>query len=301
VGRGLGTEGIIDPMDGPPYSHTAIPHRPKLLMPEGKRLAVWAGVNIEHYSYGVPAISLAPFTAELVPDPLNYGWRDYGPRVGIWRLVEIFEHTGFPLTAIVNSDVCRFYPEIAAAGRERGWCWVGHGANNSTWQAGMAPDVEQEYLRRVTAELVQATGTRPIGWLGPALTASPRTYDFLVQLGYRYALDWSIDDEPVDLRVDAGPMCAVPYPVELNDLPFFAIQGQSAADFADALVDQFEQLYEESAERPRVMAFGLHPFLSGQPFRARHLHRAMAHMARYEDAWFTTSDEVAALQRVGGA
>jgi allantoinase len=287
-------------MDGPPYIHSAITSRPRLAMPEGKRLAVWAGINIEHYSYGVPAISLAPFTSQLVPDPLNYGWRDYGPRVGIWRLLEIFSDTGIPPTAIVNSDVCSFYPDIITEGRKQGWCWVGHGANNSTWQAGMEPDVEREYLRKVTEELEQATGTRPIGWLGPALTASPITYELLAELGYRYALDWSIDDEPVDLEVDAGPMCAVPYPVELNDLPFFAIQGQSAADFADALIDQFEQLYEESTERPRVMAFGVHPFLSGQPFRARHLHRALAHMTRYEDAWFTTSDEVAALARTEG-
>lgn len=284
----------------PPYAHSAIVHRPKLQLPEGKRLAVWVGINIEHYMYGVPAVSLAPFTRELVPDPLNYGWRDYGARVGIWRLLEVMGETGIPPTAIVNSEVCHRYPEIVAEGRGRGWCWVGHGATNSTLQAGMEPDVERDYLRKVTEDIEHATGTRPVGWLGPALTASPLTYDLLAELGYRYALDWSIDDEPVDLEVATGSFCAVPYSVELNDLPFFAIQGQSAADFADALVDQFEQLHEESAERPRVMGIGVHPFLAGQPFRARHLHRALAHMARYEDAWFTTSDEVAALRRVGG-
>ena len=284
-------------MDRPPYRHSAIFDRPKLRLPDGKRIAVWCGINIEHYSFGVPALSLAPFTAQFVPDPLNYGWRDYGPRVGLWRIIEVLDDTGVPPTAIVNSEVCSRYPEIVTEGRKRGWCWVAHGANNSTLQGSMTPDTERKYVSKVTEDIERATGARPTGWLAPALTASPHTYDLLVELGYTYSLDWSIDDEPVDLDVDAGPMCAVPYSVELNDLPFFAIQGQSAADFADALVDQFEQMYEEGADRPRILGFGVHPFLSGQPFRARHLRRALVHMARYDDAWFTTSDEVAALQR----
>lgn len=286
-------------MDNPHYAYSAIVQRPKLQLPEGKRLAVWVGVNIEYYAYGVPAISLAPFTAELVPDPLNHGWRDYGPRVGIWRLLDVLDRAGVPPTAIVNSEVCQRYPEIVAEGRKRGWCWVAHGANNSTWQAGMELEEERSYLRQVTDDIESATGVRPAGWLGPALTASGHTYDLLTELGYRYALDWSIDDEPVPLQIASGSLCAVPYSAELNDLPFFAIHGQSAPEFADALVDQFEQMREEGADRPRVMGFGLHPFLSGQPFRARHLYRALVHMATCEDAWFTTSDEIATLARVG--
>ena len=286
-------------MDNPHYAYSAIVQRPKLRFPAGKRLAVWVGVNIEHYAYGVPAISLAPFTAELVPDPLNYGWRDYGPRVGIWRLLDVLDRAGVPPTAIVNSEICQRYPAIVDEGRKRGWCWVAHGANNSTWQAGMKLDEERSYLRQVTHDLESATGVRPIGWLGPALTASSHTYDLLAELGYQYALDWSIDDEPVPLEVASGSLCAVPYSAELNDLPFFAIHGQSAPEFADALVDQMEQLREEGTERPRVMGFGLHPFLSGQPYRARHLSRALAHMASCEDVWFTTSDEIAVLARVG--
>ena len=286
-------------MENPFYSYSAIVRRPPLRLPGRKRVAVWVGVNIEHYSYGVPAISLAQFTAEFVPDPLNHGWRDYGPRVGIWRLLDLLDHAGMPPTAIVNSEVCTRYPDIVARGRAQGWCWVAHGANNSTLQVGMAPDDEREYLRRVTADLEASTGSRPRGWLGPALTATPHTYDLLAELGYRYALDWAIDDEPVSIQVAAGSLCAVPYSAELNDLPFFAIQGQSASDFADALVDQFEQLREEGADHPRVMGFGLHPFLSGQPFRTRHLRRALAHIASSDDAWLTTSDEVAALTREG--
>ena len=288
-------------MENPFYAYSPIVQRPRLRLPEGKRVAVWVGVNIEHYSYGVPAISVAQFTAQFVPDPLNQGWRDYGPRVGIWRLIDVLDHVGVQPTAIVNSEVCSRYPDIVAKGRELGWCWVSHGANNSTWQVGMDLEEERAYLRRVTDDLGASTGSRPVGWLGPALTATPHTYDLLAELGYRYALDWSIDDEPVRLQVASGSLCAVPYSAELNDLPFFAIQGQSASDFADALVDQFEQLREEGADRPRVMGFGLHPFLSGQPFRARHVRRALAHMASCGDAWFTTSDEIAALARDGDA
>lgn len=284
--------------DNPFYSHSAIVGRPKLRLPRGKRVAVWVAINIEHYRYGVPAISLAPFTSELVPDPLNTGWRDYGPRVGIWRLLDVFERSGVPPTAVLNSEVCQHYPEIVAEGRKRGWCWVAHGANNSTWQSGMELEEERAYIRQVTNDIESATGVRPKGWLGPVLTATDHTYDLLIELGYRYTLDWGIDDEPIPLKLSSGSLYAVPYSAELNDLPFFVIHGASATEFADALVDQFEQLLEEGEDRPRVMGIGLHPFLSGQPFRARRLEQALKHIASCENAWLTTSDEIAILGRI---
>src|SRR3954469_4243782 len=104
-------------MTVPFFDYSPIVRRPRLELPDGKRLAVWVGLNIEHFVYGQPALSLAQFTAELVPDPLNYGWREYGPRVGLWRLAEMIERHGIPATAVTNSDVFAEYPEIAEEGR----------------------------------------------------------------------------------------------------------------------------------------------------------------------------------------
>src|SRR3954470_17908888 len=138
-------------MDVPFYDYSAIVRRPRLELPEGKRLAVWFGVNIEHFVFGQPALSLAQFTAQLVPDPLNYGWRDYGARVGVWRLADLLERPGVPVTAGVNAAVCEHYPEIVEDGRRRGWAWVAHGVDNSTWWAGMERDEERRQLEDVVA------------------------------------------------------------------------------------------------------------------------------------------------------
>lgn len=277
-----------------PFRYSAITRRPKLELPSGKKLAVAVAVNLEYYAWGRPALSLAQFTAELVPDPLNYGWREYGARVGVFRLMELFDELGIPVTAPINSDVCDQYPEIVEEGVARNWCWVGHGANNSEWILGMHRDDERAALRDVTERIAAAAGTRPRGWLGPALTESPATNELLAELGYIYTLNWGIDDEPIRLDIADGNFLAVPYSSELNDIPLLSIQGQSGASWAQALIDQFDQLLSEGERRPRIMSFGVHPFLSGQPYRVRHLGAALEHMKRSsEDVWFTTTDEIA--------
>ena len=121
-------------MTNPLFAYTAITERPPLALPDGARVGVWLGLNVEHYQWGRPALSLAQFTAELVPDPLNYGWRDYGPRSGFWRLAALFDRLEIPVTAVVNSAVADEYPQIAEAIAGRDWAVVGHGADNLMWQ-----------------------------------------------------------------------------------------------------------------------------------------------------------------------
>lgn len=280
-------------MDHSLFDYSPIVDRPRLRLPDGKRLAVWIGVNVEHYRFGQQAISLAPFTAQLVPDPLNHGWRDYGPRVGIWRLMEMLERHGFRVTAITNSAVFEHYPQIVAAGRERGWAWVGHGVDNSSWWVGMERDDERAALEQIVAAFEQATGTRPRGWLGPALTATAQTNDLLAELGFSYNLDWANDDQPYPLNVASGRLISLPYASEVNDIPAFVLHHHTGEQFAQSVIDQFDQLYEEGADGLRVMGIGIHPFLVGQPFRARHFERALAHIAGHDDVWLATSDEIA--------
>ncbi|MFN8164234.1 MAG: polysaccharide deacetylase family protein [Solirubrobacterales bacterium] len=202
---------------------------------------------------------------------------------------------------LVNSEVCDRYPEIIEEGVARGWTWVGHGANNSTWMVGMEREAELALIEAITERIARATGSRPRGWLGPALTESANTNELLVKAGYDYTLNWGIDDEPVPLDVEGG-LLSVPYSAELNDIPAFNLQGQSGPDFAGALIDQFDQLLEEGGERPRVMGFGIHPFLSGQPYRARQLARALEHMVAHRDeVWFTDPDAIADHYRSKGA
>jgi peptidoglycan/xylan/chitin deacetylase (PgdA/CDA1 family) len=280
-------------MQAPFYDYSPIVERPGLELPDGKRLAVWIGLNIEHYVYGQPALSLAQFTAQLVPDPLNYGWRDYGPRVGVWRLMEILDRHGFRASAIVNAEVFEHYPQIIAAAREREWALVGHGANNSRWHVGMERDEERRFLEEIVHAFESATGRRPRGWLGPALTSTEHTIELLAELGFDYTLDWANDDQPYLMRTSSGRLASVPYSSEVNDIPAFVLHHHSGEQFAQSVVDQFDVLYEEGASSLRVMGIGLHPFLVGQPFRAKYLGRVLEHIAGHKDVWLTTSDEVA--------
>ncbi|MCX5536828.1 polysaccharide deacetylase family protein [Streptomyces sp. NBC_00006] len=183
------------------------------------------------------------------------------------------------------------YPQIIEAGRARGWAWLAHGRTNSVLQAGMTPQEEREYLADVVTTIEKATGRRPRGWMGPALTETFHTPRLLAELGLDYVLDWTADDQPFLLN-EPG-MLSVPYSVELNDLALFTLHGMTGPDFLQLVKDQFDQLYADAADSGRVMALALHPFVIGQAFRTRYLAQALAYICGHPGVWLTTSDEIA--------
>ncbi|MET0283434.1 MAG: polysaccharide deacetylase family protein [Polyangiales bacterium] len=276
-------------MDNTLYRYAPIVERPPLQWPNGARLAFYVGLNIEHFEVDKPSSSLVPDTNMLVPDALNHGWRDYGTRVGIWRVIDALDRHGLRASALLNSDAARHYPQIVQAGLERDWAWLAHGKTNSLMHANLDVDSERAQLRAIITTLRDATQREIHGWMGPGLSETFDTPRLLRELGLSYVLDWCADDQPFPLAVDG--MLSVPYSVELNDYILFLKHGASGADFERAVIDQFDQLYEEGG---RVMALALHPFLIGQPFRIKSLERALAHITRHRDVWLTTSDEIAA-------
>ncbi|MBF6288472.1 polysaccharide deacetylase family protein [Nocardia cyriacigeorgica] len=276
-------------MDNALYDYSPIVDREPIQWPGGARVAFYVGLNIEHFPVDAPATSLNEATAGLVPDPLNYGWRDYGPRVGIWRIAEILDRHGIRASALVNSAVCERYPQIIAAGQQRDWAWLAHGRDNATVQS--AVEDERAYLTDVVATIEKATGQRPRGWLGPALSETFDTPAILAELGLTYLLDWTADDQPFRLNVPG--MVSVPYSVELNDLGLFTMNSFTGPEFVQIVTDQFDQLYADSARSGRVMALALHPFVTGQPYRAKYLDQALDYIAGHHGVWLTTSDEIA--------
>ncbi|MEU6186507.1 polysaccharide deacetylase family protein [Nocardia sp. NPDC047038] len=279
-------------MDNELFEYSPIVDRPPLRWPGGARVAFYVGLNVEHYRVDRPSTSIFPGTAGLAPDPLNYGWRDYGPRVGIWRVIEVLDRHGIRASALLNSDVAERYPQIIAAGVRRDWAWLAHGKNNSIFQPDVPAEEEGAYLADVVATIERATGRRPRGWMGPALTESFRTPSLLAELGLGYVLDWTNDDQPYPLSVPG--VLSVPYSVELNDNTLFLGKATSGPDFVRMVRDQFDQLYAESADSGRVMALALHPFVIGQAFRIRYLDEALAYVSGHPGVWLTTSDEIAA-------
>ncbi|MBF6352251.1 MULTISPECIES: polysaccharide deacetylase family protein [Nocardia] len=272
------------------FDYSPITERPTVEWPGGARVAFYIGLNIEYFRIDRPSTSIWPGTAELVPDPLNYGWRDYGPRVGIWRIADILHRHGVRASALLNSAAAERYPQIIEAGLARDWAWLAHGRTNSEPIAGMAIDEERKYLTDVVETIASATGRRPRGWLGPGLTETFGTPALLAELGIEYLLDWTNDDQPYPLHVPG--MLNVPYTVELNDLGLFG-KGVTGPEFVQMVRDQYEQLHADAATGGRVMALALHPFVIGQPFRAKYLDQALEFLTAQPDIWPATSDEIA--------
>ncbi len=279
-------------MDNVLYDYSAIVNRPKLVWPKGARVAFYVGVNIEHYEVDKPSTSLFSGTAHLKPDPLNYGWRDYGVRVGIWRTIEALDKYNLRASVLLNSDASRHYPQIIEAGKQRNWAWIAHGKNNSILQADMTVEQERSYLREVIKTISEATGSRIKGWMGPGLTETFETPKILKELGLTYVLDWCADDQPFPLNIPG--MISVPYSVEINDGILFVGKSLSGDDFYRIVADQFDQLYKEGEQSGRVMALALHPFIINQPFRHKYLEKALAYITGHDGVWLTTSDEIAA-------
>ncbi|RDV01998.1 polysaccharide deacetylase family protein [Undibacter mobilis] len=274
------------------FDYSPIIDRPNLRLPGNARVALWVVPNIEHFLFDRPSTSLVPFTAPFVPDVLNYGWRDYGVRVGIWRLMEALERHGIRGTVALNSDVCDRYPRIIEEGLKLKWDWMGHGTNNSTLLNSQDKAEEQGIVKGVLHKISQATGRRPKGWLGPALTESFNTLDILAEEGVEFVADWCNDDLPYQMRTTAGKMYSIPYSLEINDICAFLDLKKSADEFYRMIMDQFEVLYEEGKKSPRVMSICLHPFIIGHPFRIKYLNRALAEIAANDGVWLATGTEI---------
>lgn len=276
----------------PPFDYSPITARPPLSWPGGARVAVYIGLNAEHFLPDLPSTSIWPGTAELQPDALNYGWRDYGARVGIWRTIESLDRHGVRPSVLLNSAVIEHHPQIIAAGRKRDWTWLAHGRTNSILHNGIGVDEERHLLTEITDAIVAATGRPPRGWMGPGLTETHHTPQLLAELGYRYVLDWTNDDQPYRLTVPG--MLSVPYSVELNDLLLFG-KGFTGPEFVQIVVDQYEQLSADAENGSgRVLALALHPFVIGQAFRHKYFDQVLAYLASRPDVWLTTSDDIAA-------
>jgi allantoinase len=278
----------------PRYGFQPIIHRDPVRFPGGERLAVIVYVNIEHVPFGSTALAHAvyPGTLQFSPDILNHGWRDYGNRVGLWRIMEAMDRHGYRGTVNLHSDVCHEYPQIIQEGNRRAWEWGVQGDNNTSIATSMSADKERKFIARNIDIVACATGKRPKGWLGMCLAESFDSPDLLAEAGIEYVSNYAHDELPVPLKVKHGSLLTMPYTLELNDVPTILGKGASAEVFGQMIRDQFDVLYAEGAHRPRIMSISLHPFISGHPFRMKHLEAAMAYVASHESVWLTTGGEI---------
>ena len=224
----------------------------------------------------------------------NYAWRDYGNRVGLWHYLDLLDEFGLPGAHNVNSAVLETCPDIVERLRGRGDEFVGHGRTNAEHQDALWEEDEARLIAECTEVVTRLSGQRPEGWLGPGLAESRVTPDLLKEAGYRYVMDWPVDDQPIWMRTRAGPILSVPYPTELNDLPALVNRRHTGRQFAEMIIDQFDEMLAQSLKYPLVFAVALHPFIIGQPFRMHAFRDAVRHIMEKRDAlWITTPGEIA--------
>ncbi|WP_460451882.1 polysaccharide deacetylase family protein [Alsobacter sp. SYSU BS001988] len=277
------------------YDYHPMPERADYSWPDGRRLAVYLALNLEHFAFGEGlGAELAP--GGPAPDVLNYAWRDYGNRVGAWRLLAMFDALGLPCSVLANTAMYDYAPALMQAFRARGDEFVGHGRTNSERQGVLSEAEERGLIAECARVMAEREGRAPTGWLGPWISQSHATPDLLAEAGFSYMLDWCHDDQPIWFRTRrGGRILSVPYPQELNDIPQIVGRKQEGDAFADMIVDAFDEMLEESRDRPLVMGVALHPYLVGWPHRARHLRRALRHVVDHADGrvWLTTAGAIA--------
>ncbi|MGE0310247.1 MAG: polysaccharide deacetylase family protein [Lautropia sp.] len=287
------------------FDYSPITRRDPYAWPSGRGLAVYLGLNVEHFAFG-EGLGACIGPASPPPDVLNHSWREYGNRVGAWRCLALFGQLDLPAAVLLNTALCEHCPELVEAFVARGDELIGHGHSNAERQGELGEAAEKALLAHCRARIEASAGVAPRGWLSPWISESPLTPDLLQETGYRYTLNWCHDDQPLPMRTRSGePIWAVPYPQELNDIPMIVARQMDAKDFAQMIVDQFDEMRMQAREQPLVMGIALHPYIVGQPYRLRHLRRALEHLARARDrgdVWFTTPGAIVShLDAMAGA
>jgi peptidoglycan/xylan/chitin deacetylase (PgdA/CDA1 family) len=275
------------------FDYSAITSRPEFSWPGGRRLAVYIAVCIEHFTYGEGGLGL-PYSPGIPhPNTYNWAWREYGNRVGGWRLLELFQQYSVTPTALINTSCYDHCPELIDAFRAAGTEFVAHGHTNSVHPNDLSESEERDLVESVFESMTRHEGKPPAGWMSPGANPSRVTEDLLAETGFVYTLDWPMDDQPTWMRTRGGPLLSVPYPHEVNDVPSIVFHHVTAPTFADMMMDNLDEMVEQSRQQPLVFGIVAHTFIMGQPFRLRRFRVALEHLAGVPDVWLTTPGEIA--------
>jgi allantoinase len=278
------------------FDYSALPERPDYAWPGGKRLAMYVTLNIETFGYGME-IGAVFGNAMPMPDHRNWAWREYGNRVGFWRMLELFDELKLPAAHLVNSYLYDTHPQIPAAIASRGDELVGHGRTNSEKPGARPEDEERALIAESTDPIRRQTGRAPTGWMTPLMMPSAVTLDLLKEAGYRYVLDWPADDQPFWMRTRSGPILSVPYPIETNDFGPTLTFHHDAEQFGRTLLRTFEEQARASSRYPLVFPISLHTFIFGVPHRLHVLRSTLQRIMAsplFDRVWFTTPGAIAA-------
>jgi peptidoglycan/xylan/chitin deacetylase (PgdA/CDA1 family) len=285
----------MEPRSYGPFNFTPINRRPRITWPNGERVALWVIPNLEVFHLDIPMPGDAlqrPGAAGPTPMVREWAQRDYGNRIGIFRIMEVLERYGIRGTSALNSDLCDKHPEIVEQAVDLGWEFMGHGKTNTHRQTEIDPEAERQHVFDVIETIEKATGTRPKGWLGPGLQETWNTLDYLIEAGCTYVADWVNDDQPYLMDVDGKRIVSIPYSFECNDTVSIIRNKNTPLEYERIIREQFDVMYREGAHSGRVLAICLHPFVIGQPHRIGALDRALAYICSHAGVWKATGGEI---------
>ncbi len=283
-------------MDHDRYDWSMLPARKPVAWPQGARVALWVVPALEWFPLDMKGVPFKPPGAMVTayPDLRHYTLRDYGNRVGIFRIMQALDRHGIRASVAVNAAVAARYPALIRECTRRNWELVANGLDmDHLHHAGLAVDDERRLIASTLDILRTASGQPVRGWLSPAKSESAATLDLLGEAGLDYVCDWVNDDMPYAMRTTSGPLYAMPHPIDMDDTTILVQNHHTEGDFRDQLCDQFDLLYRESATQGgRVMAISLHPWVIGQPYRIQALEDALAHIMRHRGVWAATGSEI---------
>ncbi len=275
------------------FNFSAMPQRERLELPNGARLAVYLVVNVEQWDIEKPIAReyvSSPAGVKTVPNVPNWAWHEYGMRVGIWRMMESLKKRDIRAGAVMNAQVCEGMWEPVARGiLDAGWDFMGHGYAQTALH--VVEDQQASIIK--SFEVLKAySGKAPKGWLGPGLHETLDTLDYLANTGFKYVCDWPMDEHPVLMKTHSGNIMAMPYSFELSDLPMMVVHQHQSEVWLQRAIDQFDCLYQEGAEQPRIMCMSVHPYIMGAPHRIKYFEAVYDYMLKKKDVWFATPDEI---------
>ncbi|NYE24570.1 polysaccharide deacetylase family protein [Pigmentiphaga litoralis] len=276
------------------YAYSPIISRPDYTWPEGKRLAFHIGLNIEHFAFGT-GLTHTPTVPIPAPDQRSFCWTDYGNRVGVFRLLDLFDSLGLPASHLVNTTLFEYAPEIVDSINRRGDEIIGHGRTNAERHGYMWEKDEARFIAEVRDEISEKAGQQVRGWMAPWMSVSQVTPDLLQEAGFKFVMDWPADDQPLWMKTRSGRIMSVPYPLELNDSPQMLVRHATPSDFEQMMIDQFEELLAQSDKQPLVFGLALHAMVVGQPYRLRALRRALQYISNHpqrDKVWFTRPGQI---------
>ena len=283
-------------MDHGRYDWSILPQRKPVAWPDSARVALWVVPALEWFPLDMKGVPFKPPGAmqTAYPDLRHYSLRDYGNRVGIFRVMQALERHGIRASVAVNAAVAARYPTLLQACVARNWEVIANGQDmDHLHHAGLAPDDEKKLIDNTLALLRKASGQAVRGWLSPAKSESAATLDLLGAAGIDYVCDWVNDDMPYAMRTASRGIHAMPHPVDIDDYTILVQNHHTEDDFRDQLCDQFDVLYRESTTQGgRIMAISLHPWVIGQPYRIKALEDALAHIMRHRGVWAATGSEI---------